>query len=194
MRRLFIFLCVLLAATGCDLKQQQQLKQKEEALNAKEQELTARENAVQIKEQDLVAREQKLDSALLQDSSILFDSTLLGLWNVKMDCIETTCTGSAVGDTKTEQWKVSYEENKVVARVMDNGKLVRLYSGKYRGAMLELSVPPADSASKVPAAMVVRVQHTAPDHLEGRREITRAEGCRIIYAIVLDKEEQATTL
>ena len=167
--------------------------QKEEALNERELQLTAREKAVQLKEEELNAKVQKMDSVLIKDTASFYDSTLVGLWNVKMNCTETTCPGSAVGDTKTEQWSIAYSENKVVAKVLTNGSLVRIYSGKYNGSTLELDVPLSDSAQEPKALMMVRLQYTAPGRLEGRREITRTEGCRIIYALNMEKQESGKT-
>jgi hypothetical protein len=193
MKKVFYLLITLLFTTGCGLQQQQELKRREAALNTKEQQLIARENAVDLKEKELVKREQRLDSSLLKDTAMVYDSTLLGKWSVTMNCIEATCPGSAVGDTKTEQWNISFTDNQVVAKVLTDGSLVRIYSGTYNGSLLELSVPTNDSAEKKVATMAVRLQHATPNQLEGRREITRPEGCRIVYAIRMDKQEATKT-
>ena len=194
MKQFIISIITLLLATGCGMQRQQELKQKEEWLNAREQQVTAREKAVQLKEAALNAIEQNKDSAFLKDTTAFYDSTLIGLWNVKMNCTETTCPGSAVGDTKSEQWSIDYTDKKIVAKVLTDGSLVRIYSGIYNGTSLELMVPQVDSSQKAKAVMVVRLQHPAPDKLEGRREITREEGCRIVYAVTMEKGENQTTL
>ena len=63
-----------------------------------------------------------------------------------MTCIETTCPGSAVGDTKTETWDINYENNLIIAKAMANNKLVRVYTGSYDGTNLTLSEDVANTS------------------------------------------------
>jgi hypothetical protein len=55
-----------------------------------------------------------------------------------MTCTETTCPGSAIGDTKTETWDISYQNNVLLAKANVGDKLTRVYTGTYDGTNLVL--------------------------------------------------------
>lgn len=182
-------------AVGCtDGEEKNQFQQQQAALYQKEQELDSLKQLLQGKEQELIQREQKLDSALktdtvmLQDSTRLYNPAIAGLWAVKMTCTKTTCAGSAVGDTKNEQWEIAYEANQVLARAMAGDQLVRVYSGKVTEGGVELKAS-SDSASAQPAPiMVVTLRVVDSLNMEGEREIIRSD-CRVIYALQLAKQK-----
>jgi hypothetical protein len=182
-----IFSFVLLQ--GCDLrKREEALTQRETRLNEKEQELLLKEKTLQIKEEELVKREQQIDSTQLVDSTAMQNAAFPGTWDVRMTCTETSCPGSAVGDTKSETWQLEYQENTVVARAMVNNELVRVYSGQFTGNTLEL----VDNRENIPnqptTRIVVRLRLTNANHLDGTREIERVGECKILYTLVLTKK------
>lgn len=191
MKLIFFLLLMLSFFTGCDIKEKEKrLQQKELELNQKEQELLMRERTLQAKEDALAERENILDSStnkLLVDSSILLNTQLPGIWNAKMNCTETTCPGSAVGDIKTEQWQIDYQDNKVIVRTISGNKQVRVYSGAYAGNTLELTLQQNDSTAQATKTLV-RLQETGENEMEGQREIIRGEECRIVYALQLKKQ------
>lgn len=176
----YFLLCLLLL--GCtNQKREQELQHREARLNQKEQELLLKEKQLQLREQKL----QLTDSTELKTDSVTYNPDLPGTWSVNMICTETDCPGSAIGDTKNEQWEISYQNGNVLAKAMVNNKLVRVYSGAVRGNTLELS---ADPGTDQPSTkMIVKLQQTTPKRWEGRREIIRQEGCRIIYSMLLSK-------
>ena len=174
---------VVLAA-GCN--QEEQLRKREAALLQREQELDARQQAIQVKEEEILRRQMQIDSSMMTDSLSLLNPAMLGTWAVKMTCTETSCTGSAVGDTKTEQWQVGYEGQNLVVKAIANEQLVRVYTGSYMNDALELTAQPADSTQQA-TRMFVRLQMTQPNRMEGRREITREDNCKIVYAVEMTK-------
>lgn len=186
MKWYFLFLMALfLLGTGCDYqKRNEELQKKEEALNQKEQELSLKEKTLQLKEEELLKAKQKLDSSVIADSNHRVDPAITGNWSVKMVCTEATCTGSAVGDTKSEDWNLSYQGNTIIAKAMSGGQLVRTYLGFYTGNTVELLENRDTSASHV--KMVVRLRMTDGSHMEGQREIIR-EDCKVIYDLKLEK-------
>src|SRR5215204_4918000 len=96
---IFVFFC-----SGCDLqKKEDELEKREVALNQREQNITTKENDLEKKEQALKLREEQIDSTAKKDTARFYNPAMIGTWLVKMTCTETTCTGSAIGDTKTEQ-------------------------------------------------------------------------------------------
>jgi hypothetical protein len=187
----FIFFLLISAflAQGCNLRQREEaLTKKEAALNQREQELLLKEKTLLLKEEELVTREQKVDSTRQFDSTGTYSAVLTGTWDVKMTCTETSCPGSAVGDTKNETWQISYEKNNVLARAMVNNELVRVYSGFFTGNTLELVETRENTASQPATRMVVRLRLSTEDMMEGQREIERIGQCKIIYEVVMNKK------
>jgi hypothetical protein len=192
MIRLALFIWVILFfSSGCNVKEhEKKLQQKEAELNEKEQELFRKEQALQAREDALAERENILDSStgkLLGDSPVLLHPQLPGVWNATMNCTETTCPGSAVGDTKTEQWQIDYQNNNVIVRAISGNNQIRVYSGNYSGNTLELTSQPNDSIPST-TKMIVRLQETKENEMEGQREIIRGEECRVVYALQLKKQ------
>jgi hypothetical protein len=107
---------------------------------------------------------------------------------VRMYCTETSCAGSAIGDTKNEQWEISYQDGSVIAKAMSDNKLTRIYIGTYQNDMLRLTSSHEELPSKKVTNMLVRLQIRKPGEMEGQREIQRPENCRIIYGLELKKQ------
>lgn len=191
----YLPLLLVFTFSGCGLQEREaRLQEKETQLTQKEQELAVKEKNLQLKEQELILKEEQLnkgqgpaaDTAGQQAGGIFYPG-LIGKWNATMTCIETTCPGSAIGDTKTETWELSYQGPRVIARVMAGEGLVRIYTGSYRNNLLELTENVALSSAAPATKMVVRLTLLDQTTLEGRREIIRTGECRIIYALQLEK-------
>jgi hypothetical protein len=184
-------ICLLFSAilfSGCSLQQKEEaLKKKEAELNQKEQELILREKTLQFKEEELTKKQMRLDS-VAKDSSLLVHPDLTGAWSTKMTCVETTCAGSAVGDTKTEQWIIAYEADHIIAKAMTNNKLTRVYTGSFNGNTIELSQESEVADSEPSATMTVRLMVKDSTNLEGQREIVRDNNCKIVYALQMQKQ------
>jgi hypothetical protein len=186
-------LLAFLLLTGCNLQERETLVQKREAeLAQKEQALMIKEQNLQLKEEELLKREQQLQTAPKPDSvaqvpTDAFNPALIGKWNARMTCTETTCTGSAVGDTKTETWEISYQNQRVIAKAMTGENLARIYTGTYNNNLLELTENVETSSAAPATQMVVRLTLINPTTMEGQREIIRTGDCRIVYALQLNK-------
>lgn len=105
-----------------------------------------------------------------------------------MTCTETTCPGSAVGDTKFETWELTNQNNQITAQAFADGQLVRVYSGTYQNQVLELTADVALSPAAPTTKMLVRLNSVNRSTLEGQREIVRSGDCRIVYALQLSKQ------
>ncbi|HET7897311.1 MAG TPA: hypothetical protein VFL47_06570 [Flavisolibacter sp.] len=190
MKAFVIMLMAIVALTsGCDLRQREEaLQQKEEALNEREQQLLLKERTLQAKEEELGKQQKRLDSTLVSDSTHKIIPALAGSWSVKMTCIEATCPGSAVGDTKTEVWQFSYAGNTLVGKAMAGDKLVRVYTGYVVESTIELKEERTGTDNTPPANINVRLHIVDDLHMEGQREITREGECRIVYDLQLQKQ------
>jgi hypothetical protein len=182
---LLLFLSSFLS--GCTLQERENALQKKEVeLNEREQQLILREKAIQLKEEELAKLDVPKDSSLV-DSSV-YNPQIVGTWNVKMVCTETTCTGSAVGDTRNEVWQINYESNRVLAQARSGNQLVRIYNGIYTGNTLELVEDAQVSPSQPATRMVARLRITSDNKMEGQREILREGDCKIIYSMDMTKQ------
>jgi hypothetical protein len=175
--------------SGCGLRQREmELNRKMQELNVKEQELALKEQSLSIKEEQLNEKEKSLDSTknVVNDSLFVQHQKLPGTWMVEMQCTETNCPGSAVGDVKNEQWDFKFQNNMVIASAMSNNQLVRVYTGDYVGNTLKLAVQ--QDSTDASAKIIVRLQQTKDKEMTGDREITQANGCRILYSLRLKKQ------
>lgn len=174
---------------SCGLRQREiELQRRTNELNQKEQELNLKEQSLAAKEQQLDDRQKEIDStaSVVKDSLIIEHNKIPGIWAVEMQCTETNCPGSAVGDIKNEQWEFKFQDNTVIASAMSNNQLVRVYTGAYFGNLLKLSVQ--QDSSETTAKINVRLKQTKEKEMEGEREIIQASGCHILYSLKLKKQ------
>lgn len=173
--------------SGCTLQERENaLQRREVELNEREQQLILREKALQLREEEFTKLQVNADSTLI-DSSV-YNPQIIGTWNVKMVCTETTCSGSAVGDTRNEVWQINYEANRVLAQARAGNQLVRIYNGIYTGNTLELVEDAQVSPSQPATRMVARLRITSDNKMEGQREILREGDCKIIYSMDMTKQ------
>jgi hypothetical protein len=105
-----------------------------------------------------------------------------------MTCTEATCAGSAVGDTKNEQWDISYQANQLVAKAMAGDKLARVYSGFFNDGTVQLKASSDTSASQPAARINITLRITDSTAMQGEREIVRND-CRVLYTLQLEKQK-----
>jgi len=189
--RVILSLFFLVFFSACNIRQREmELDKKVAQINEKEQQLNLKEQSLDLREQQIIEREKEIDSTkrkIANDSLMILHPQLPGLWNVKMQCTETNCEGSAVGDTKNEQWQFKLQDNGVIASAISNNELVRVYSGQYINNFLRLTLQ-QDSSVKKATKMIVRLQQLQPDQMTGEREIIQPNGCRILYSLQLKKQ------
>jgi hypothetical protein len=184
---IYLFLLSTFLISGCGIREREtSVQNKETELTRKEQALALKEETLQLKEESLIKREQLLDSTR-QDSAAMYNPNITGLWEAKMVCVETTCPGSALGDTKSETWDISYQNNIVVAKAMTGDVIVRTYTGTYMNSLLELTENVELSPNSPATQIVVRLALRNENTMEGQRAIIRSGDCRIIYSLQLSK-------
>ena len=115
-----------------------------------------------------------------------YNPNLEGNWSITMQCIETSCEGSAIGDTKTEQWNIAYQNNKVVVNATSNKKLIRTYTGIFKENTLELTAQqPLDTETHMD--VMLTPHPTTANLMEGRRVINQGGKCKIVYSLKAEK-------
>ena len=186
-----ILLLSLLFFSSCGIREREAaLEKREAALAQKEQELIIREQAVVNDSLARIAADTAtkiIDTTISETPSVQL--AIAGTWQVRMLCKETSCPGSAVGDTKTETWKIEGDTANVIARVMEGDKLVRVYSGKAAdNGIIQLTEATGSSAHPQGTFINVRISAAGPRSLQGTREIIRDNVCRILYDLKFDKQ------
>jgi len=180
MQKTFPLLILLLfLLPGCDIEK------RERELEQRALEVTHRERVLELKTQELNERQQQLDSLTVEqrnDSLHQIYPQLIGIWNVKMICDETTCPGSAIGDTKTEQWEFVLRDNQLIAIAVSKNKLSRIYTGDYRDSLIVLEAQ-SDSTTHIQ----VQLKFDKDKILSGTRKIIRSDECFINYELTLKK-------
>lgn len=175
-------LCVflLLICAGCGFEDREKsLNAREEQLSQKRQELLLWEQRLTIRERDLDARKLMLDSNdKTIDTAMGNNAAVIGKWVIKMQCTETSCDGSAIGDSITEHWEVTSNDNQVVAKVYAGQKLSRIYNGFYRQNTLVL----VDDKSPTESLIRIVLRVTPGSSMEGTREIVQ-KNCKIVYSL-----------
>lgn len=174
---------IILCSCGSDEKVKN-IRKREKQINEKEQQLMLFEQQLKLKEEGLIKREKFIDSLRKQTDTIsLYNPDIIGNWQVRMSCIETTCESSAIGDTKTERWNISYKNNIVIAKAITNEKVTRIYTGLFNGTGIQLT------AQQSAAETVIKVFLTYPinNKMEGEREIIQGGNCKIIYSLEAEK-------
>ena len=180
MKWLISMLPLLFLLQSCGLKEREQnLTRREKEIAQKQTDLLLKEQQLAQKEKDLAAKELSLDSTRRQiDSVNIYNADLIGKWSVKMNCTETTCEGSAIGDTKSEQWEINYNpDHSVTVKAFAGKNLSRIYTGYYKTTGLHL----VDENT-----IHVTLSLKSKDKMEGIREILQPN-CKIIYSISAEK-------
>lgn len=192
--RLLLFTIFLFLLSGCGLREQQkQLHQERMAIRQKEQELNLKEQELDAREAILNERQKTMDSVLVtKDTLSALYPTIAGNWSTKMVCTETTCPGSALGDTKVEQWAIVFENNLVIVKAMNNKmQLTRIYTGHIdAGGQINLvaQTPNANSDDSPAAKIIIQLKQKDNNTMQGQREIIQPGNCHIVYSLNLKKQ------
>ncbi|WP_276131917.1 hypothetical protein [Polluticoccus soli] len=181
MRFFFCFCFLAIFLHSCGFKEREQtIARKEQEIEVVQSKLLLKEQQLAEKEKALLARELSRDSTYkIADSSNQYEPRIVGRWLVKMNCTETTCEGSAIGDIKVEHWDIEYgEANSVTVKAYADKTLARIYNGNYNsGDGLRLAHENSINVS---------LSFTEKGNMEGTREINRPD-CKIVYALSAEK-------
>jgi hypothetical protein len=174
--------------TGCTGEQdKKRLDDRERSIKRRESEIGLREQRLKASEKLLMTRKLQLDSAYkLKDSIGVYNEKIVGAWKVTMQCTETTCTGYAVGDTKTEQWNITYENNRVVVKAYVKKKLIRTYNGLFSNNAIQLTADQPEL--KIHMDVVLAPEGGRDELMTGHRTINKEENeCRTVFGLKAEK-------
>lgn len=180
MKLLQPLLVIILLFSSCGLEQRERsARAKEAELNERQQSLLLLEQQLNEKQKLLEEREYRLDSTKREiDSVVIHGPSLAGKWQVKMQCVETSCPGSAIGDVKTEQWEFSSTDNNIVVKAFAGKTLTRIYNGSYTQRGLQL----LDKSTPGTTKIEVTLRMLNDKKMDGIREIILPD-CKTTYSI-----------
>ena len=178
------FAFLLLFGSSCGLNEREKaVKAKEAELVSKHQTLLLLEQQLTEKEKWLQEREHKLDSTKREiDSVAIHGPSVVGRWQVKMQCVETSCPGSAIGDVKSEQWEFASSGNDVTVKAFAGKNLSRIYNGRYTRRGMQLT----DRSALNSTTMEVTLRMLNEKKMDGIREIILPD-CKTTYSITADR-------
>lgn len=169
---------------SCGLSEREKaLQEKEAVLNERQQVLLLQEQELRQKEQLLQEREYRLDSTKREiDSVVIHGPSVAGKWQIKMQCVETSCPGSAIGDVKAEQWEFTTVGNDITVRAYAGKELIRIYNGNYTQSGMRI----VDKSAVNNTAMEVTLRMLSEKKMDGIREIILSN-CKTTYSITAER-------
>lgn len=187
--RLLLWMAAFFLLSCGQRQRDQQNTQLEQKLNEQRQELILKANQLALQEASLNARAKHLDSIqITSDTLTTALPKLAGTWNVNMICSQATCSGSAVGDTKNEQWEISFHGNTIMAEAYSKKVLSRVYVGDYSDGIIQLTAQMPDSTVDNNFQINVFFRPIGDSLvMNGKRSIIRAD-CQIIYNLTMKKQ------
>ena len=184
-RTITLSVSLMLFAACREAYKERELAERLNQVSLKEKELAQKEDSLRAREAALRTREVRLDSLLTsRDSVRTVHPEVVGAWTVTMKCTETSCPGSAIGDQKTEQWTVRYEADRVVVDAISSNKQQRTFHGAFHDAQLTLAV---QKSTAMVADITIKLTLSKPNKLEGVREVVQQDGCKVLYAMEVQK-------
>lgn len=182
MKKIYLLLFSFIIVS-CNNQEAQEMKARGIALEKLRDSLMVKERELDLKAQELEKREQMLDTTTNNAPEGIINPNLTGKWQVKMTCVETNCSGSAIGDVRNEQWNLSYRNDLFIVEGLTNGAVNTLYTGLYNGNELQLNADNNAAGTTISIVLTPAENGT----MVGRREVTQAGGCKIFYRLNLNK-------
>jgi len=163
---------------------------------AKEQQIAKRELQLLDKEKSFAEKESDYQSLLKMRDSILSRKTdsvklisewpeeVLGTWTGTVVCTESNCTDYVVGDQRVDNWEFDNNSKPLVCKIINNNKLVRLYSGKYENSEIHLQYK-TDSTADKSVEMNVVLNEISSTRIRGTRTVTVDNKCLMKFSVEL---------
>lgn len=180
-----IFFIILLMFTSCtDSEKEKKLQERENSLMLKEKEFAAKEDEYR----NLIAMR---DSITQQADSVVVNNlpaNILGKWNGKMVCTESSCAEHAIGDQRTDVWEFSENGKTVLAKVTDRSGNLKVYSGSYSNSELNLQSK-EDSTSTRKTEINLIWNNLQANSLKGARKVIANNNCVAKFTLELEKSK-----
>lgn len=168
---------------GCDNKE------KENNLIFKEKQLLEKEKLFAQKESEYQALLKMRDSIFAKKDSVkitIWPTEIAGSWNGKVICTESTCSEYVIGDQRTDIWEFDHDSTQLVAKIINNNNLVRVYSGKFESNEIKLNFK-TDSTAKKKVEMNILLNDISDNKIKGTRTIVVDNNCLAKFSVELTR-------
>lgn len=176
---LFLF---LLFYTSCDTTREDELLRREEELKKREEQFMAKEADYQL----LV----KLRDSLEQRDSIIhlseWPENIVGMWNSKIVCVETSCNDYVIGDVRNDTWEFTQDSLRLLVSVFNKKELIRVYDANYTQEQIQLKYI-TDSTAPRQVTMKVVLNEISPNKMSGFRTVSIGSKCTATFTVELNK-------
>lgn len=183
-KSLFIFLLPIIIFQGCSDKE-------------KNQELIDRENSLLEKEKLFAQKEADYQSLIKIRDSIFnkkdtiqifkkWPDEVFGSWTGKVICTESSCSDYVIGDQRIDTWEFDNDSTQMISKIVNNNKLVRIYSGSYENQEVKLNYKTDSTASKN-VEMSIIINEISPTKMKGIRSITVDNKCTAKFSVELTR-------
>ena len=176
--------CPLLMLAGCyDRERETRLTQRERNLLVKEKQFA-------MKESEYLSLLQMRDSLLaLKDTMsaiVAWPEEIEGYWNSKVVCTESNCSEYIVGDQRNDTWLFTGDSTRMVVKVINNNRLVRVYNSSFNEKVISLTFSTDSSASKQ-VLMSVLLNDLGQNKIRGIRTISVDNRCAARFNVELSR-------
>ncbi len=161
------------------------------ALQLREEKLAEREKEFSLKEADYINL-LKIRDSLKNDkdstNQIAVPEYILGKWNGRMICTESSCPENMIGDQRSDTWEFYENGTDISAKVTNKTGGTRIYTGIYTGVELKLKFRSDSSAAKKTEINIV-LKETQNNRMKGIREIIGENNCVSVFAVDMEKSK-----
>ncbi|MGE7777202.1 hypothetical protein ACQKLP_20960 [Chitinophaga sp. NPDC101104] len=175
--------CLLAIAACKDAERERQLASREAALAEKEKQFA-------LKEADYRALLRWRDSLLAVKDTLgaiaerAWPEDVLGRWNSKTVCKESSCSEYVVGDQRAGAWEFSADSAGLFTKVFDRNALVRVYAGTFDSSAVRLQFR-SDSSAARRVEMDVELSRSGTGTMKGSQLLKMENGCTARFTVEL---------
>ena len=162
--------------------------QKENNLNAREQQLLIKEKEIATKEaefQKLITLRDSLQNA--NDSATANNSlpaAILGKWNGKMICTESSCSEHVIGDQRNDVWEFTPQGLKMTNKTGGEKMFTGRISGNDLKFFSEASSSPGNSSQ-----ITFKLNSLQEGKIKGNCDFIGKDGCVAKFSVELEKNQ-----
>lgn len=165
-------------------------KERTRELDLREQSIVAREKEFAIKEADYQSLLRMRDSLLTcTDTAIVIQrwpDDIAGLWAGKSVCRESSCSEYVIGDQRSNTWEFVSDSTGLYTRVINNNKVVRVFSAKYDSTSIQLSYASDTSATRK-LEVTVELSRDGKNLIKGMQTTGIDKSCTAKFSIELNR-------
>lgn len=177
---LLLFAAALLVASCSDPKRVQELDKREQNLLQREKEFASKAADYQ----SLLLMRDSLFSR--KDTGMLsaWPESIQGSWNGKIVCKESNCSDYVVGDQRVDNWEFVSDSTGLFTRVINKGKLIRIYSADADSTTYRLNYQ-TDTAASRKVMINVTLKPVDSTLIKGTQIINVNNNCTARFSVEL---------